>query len=64
MNTPTRIHVFPALSPVSSDALSEDAIAVAYVQPLSEEATDAYLADLALSLWLLRQELPVLEKSA
>jgi hypothetical protein len=64
MNTPGKIHIFPSPSSESSDAIPEDAISVAYVQPLSEEATEAYLAELALSLWLLRQEPQTLAKCA
>ena len=64
MNTPTKIHVFPSPRPESADAISGNAISVTYVQPLSKEATEAYLADLALSLWLLRQESHTLAKWA
>jgi hypothetical protein len=64
MNTPTKIHIFPSPRPESSDVIPRDAISVTYVQPVSEEATEAYLADLALSLWLLRQETHTLAKCA
>ena len=64
MNTPANINVFPSLSPENSDALPQEAITVAYLNPLSEEATEAFLADLALSLWLLRNESQTLAKCA
>jgi hypothetical protein len=64
MNTSPRIHTFPSPSPRSSDALPKDAITVAHVQPLSEDAMEGYLADLALSLWLLRKEPLPLAKCA
>lgn len=64
MNTPTKIHVFPSPNPEHSDVLPQEAITVAYVQPLSEEVTEAYLADLAISLWLLRHEPQTLAKCA
>jgi hypothetical protein len=64
MNTPTKMHVFPSPGPETQNALPQAAITVAYVQPLSEEETEAYLVDLALSLWLLRQEPQTLAKCA
>lgn len=64
MNTPAKMHVFPSPGPETSDALPQAAITVEYVQPLSEAETEAYFADLALSLWLLRQQAPPLVKSA
>ena len=64
MKTPTKIHVFPSPRPETLDALPQDAVTVTYVQSLSEEATEAYLADLALSLWLLRQEPQIIAKCA
>lgn len=64
MKTSTSIRVFPSPSPENSDALPQEAITVAYLNPLFEESTEAYLADLALSLWLLRNEPQTLTKCA
>lgn len=64
MKTPAKLHVFPSSAGGDPNALPQDAIKVAVVQPLTEDAMDAFLADLALSLWLLRQEPKALGKCA
>jgi hypothetical protein len=64
MKTPAKIHVVPSSDVGDPSALPQDAIKVAVVQPLTEESMDAFLVDLALSLWLLRQEPKALGKCA
>ncbi len=65
MKTPAKLHVFPStVKGGDPNALPRDAIKVAVVQPLKGEAMDEFLADLALSLWLLRQESKALGKCA
>ena len=64
MKTPAKLHVFPYTEGGDPNALPQNAIKVAVVQPLTEEAMDAFLADLGLSLWLLRQEPKALGKCA
>jgi hypothetical protein len=64
MKTPAKVLVFPSPDERELSALPQDAIKVAVVQTLTEEATEAFLADMALSLWLLRQEPKDLAKCA
>jgi hypothetical protein len=64
MKTPGKLHMFPSSDGRDPNALPQDAIKVTVVQPLTQEASDAFLADLALSLWLLRQEPKALGKCA
>jgi hypothetical protein len=64
MKRPAKLHMFPSSDGGDPNALPHEAIKVAVVQPLTEEAMDAFLADLALSLWLLRQEPRALGKCA
>jgi hypothetical protein len=64
METPAKVHEFPSTEGGDPNSLPQDAMKVSVVQSLPEDALEAFLVDLALSLWLLRQEPKPLAKCA
>ena len=61
MNKRAQIHLFPAAGP---EAPIAELMTASFVPPSAEEPVDGFLADIAISLWLLREEQTPLRKSA
>ncbi len=61
MNTRAQIHLFPAAGP---EAPMAELLTASFVPPSAGEPLDGFLADIAISLWLLREEQAPHRKSA